>query len=330
MSDMKQNRVHLNPDDVQTALQQLALVYDLDADTLDYLRRVIEIYPRQVLMYVDEANAPFYNHTPLVDKFTFNMHTDELILFSRDPMTFIDAMIEMVMYLAGFTTMMGVDEHWKVEFAIGSWKPVKNRAKSNLGIPVLDEPLWIVGLPPPPEEAPLEDEHPFRTLVSQLDIVSFTQMIRLAARDDVEVNFPVGADPRVIEIYIRVKTAMDQVADGIALADWREFNHRLLLTVQEIEEEYRPERLPVPVWWKRQVEDLTDMDEEPELVLSGEGNTAEPGSPPDAAPSNGVPESLPESDGQKLFDEQAGQEESNQGSWNPFAAYIDELFNNEE
>ena len=156
----------------------------------------------------------------------------------------------MGMYMTGFTTLMGAEDYWKVEFSIGAWKPVKNSIKRQLGIPVLDEPLWVVGLPPTPEDGILEDPHPFRTLVSRLDIVSFNQMVRLAARDDVEVNFPNGADPRVIEVYIRMKTAMYQVADGLSLEDWREFNRRLLHMLQELEPEYRPEALPVPDWWQ--------------------------------------------------------------------------------
>ncbi len=304
MSNLKQNRVYVDPGDPEAALQQLARVYALNEETLAMLRRVIALYPRPVLLYVDEANAPIWSRDPLADKFTFNMETDELVLFSRDPMTFVDAMIEMAMYVAGFSTMMGVDAIWKVDFTIGSWKPVKNHIKRQLNLPVWDTPQWIVGLPPSPEEAMLEDPYPFRTLVSQLDLASFSQMVRLAARDDVEVNFPTGADPRVIQVYIRMKTAMHQVADGLGLADWREFNRRLLRTVQELEEEYQPHKLPVPLWW-RERKDTDAPKEEP--VLAGEGDAGEAGPP-------GEPK----------------EPEAGEKPWDPFEAYIDQLFDDEE
>ncbi len=311
MSDLKQNRVYLDPGDIEEAMRQLNRVYDLDASTLHMLRRILTFYPRPVLLYVDEANASLYGQTPLIDKFTFNMQTDELVLFSRDPMTFIDAMIEMAMYVAGFATMIGVDDHWKVEFTIGVWKPIRSRVKRQLDIPVVDEPQWIVGLPPAKEDAPLEDPYPFRTLVSQLDIVSFTQMVRLAARDDVEVNFPGGSDPRVIQVYIRMKTAMNQVADGLHMEDWREFNHRLLQMVQDLEEEYQPHKLPVPVWWKR-LEDGPDREEEPALVGDGQSGL--------------VGDDLPDLLGEELPGERSAPDEE---SWNPFQTYVDELFDDD-
>ncbi len=309
----KHNRLVLDPADPEEAVRQLGLFYDIDAETLAVLPDIVQLYPRPVLMYVDEANAPFYNQTPLVDKFTFNMQTDELILFSRDPMTFIDAMVEMAMYEAGFTTMLGVDDQWKIEFTIGAWKPVKNRIKRRLDVPVLDEPLWMVGLPPSPEDAPLEDPHPFRTLVSHFDIASFTQMVRLAARDDVEVHFPVGTDPRVIEVYIRAKTAIDQVADGILLDGWREFNRRLLLMVQELEEEYRPDALPIPVWWKRAMDEGDVVDEAGAFGRSADSSPAAlAGDEPDDACSD-----------------EAGARPS-RTRWDPFAAYLEELLGDEE
>ncbi|MBN2472719.1 MAG: hypothetical protein JXN59_18490 [Anaerolineae bacterium] len=309
---MKENRVLLDPKNPDEAIMQLAYSYDLDADTLEFLRRLLILFKRKVLLYVDESSTLFYGQMPLVDRFTFNMQADELILFASDPMTFVDALTEMAMFLAGFTTMIGVDESWKVEFAIGAWKPVKNRLKRELGIPVIDEPLWVVGLPVDPDSPPTDEINPFRTLVSQLDIASFTQMVRLAARDDVEVNFPSGTDPRVIQVYIRMKTALNQVADGITLDNWREFNHRLLLTVQNLEEEYEPHNLPLPAWWEEdapdsavpegELEDLQfrvlDPDEWPEGVredLPARPDVDQPEAPPDDA-------------------------------WDPFQTYIDELF----
>lgn len=303
MSDLKQYRVYLDPNDLEAATRELSRVYDLDVHTLQVLRRILVLCPRPVLLYVDEVSASLYGDMPLVDKFTFNMQTDELILFSRDPITLIDALIEMAMYVVGFVTMIGVDDHWKTEFTIGAWKPVRNRVKRQLGIPVMDEPQWIVGLPPSQEEAPLEDPYPFRTLVSELDIVSFTQMVRLAARNDVEVNFPGGSDPRVIQVYIRMKTAMNQVADGLYMDDWREFNHRLRQMVQDLEDEYQPQTLPAPLWWQQRQEGMAGTDRGDTSALIGKGS-ASPLSSETSAESAA------------LDDE----------PWNPFESYVNKLF----
>ncbi len=307
---MKQNRIVLDPDAIDDVLQQLAVTYDLDSGTLEYLGRIIALYPRPVTMYVDESSALFYGQTPLVDRFTFNLQADELVLFASDPLTFLDATIEMAMYLAGFATMLGVEEQWKVEFTIGAWKPVRSRIKRELGIPVIDEPLWIVGLPPEGEGAVSEEPHPFLTLVSRLDIASFTQMVRLAARDDVEVSFPAGADPRVIEVYLRVRAAIEQVARGISLTGWREFNRRLLLMVQELEAEYQPASLPIPHWWRQPglLEDAAPdaIPEEPQAA------------PLDRLPGQGEPPA------------EEGETPSDRERWDPFAAYLDELLRDEE
>lgn len=306
---MRPQRVYLDPDDLDGAILQLAATYDLDDETLDMLRRILFLLPRPIVLYVDETSSLYYSDTPLIDRFTFNMQTDELVLFSQDTMTFVDALIEMTMYMAGFTTLMGAEDYWKVEFSIGAWKPVKNSIKRQLGIPVLDEPLWVVGLPPTPEDGILEDPHPFRTLVSRLDIVSFNQMVRLAARDDVEVNFPNGADPRVIEVYIRMKTAMYQVADGLSLEDWREFNRRLLHMLQELETEYRPEALPVPDWWQ-----------------PGLASSSKPGLPGSEASGAVGQNALPPRPGET----RSAKPPMGTRRWDPFEAFLEELFSEED
>ena len=301
MADKKQHRILLDPDHIEDSLLLLALTYDLDGDTLQLIQRILSLYSRPIYVRVDDTvDFLFAGRGALADLFTFDMVTDELVLYSADPETFINGLIEMAMYISGFTTMMGVDDLWKTEFAIGAWKPVRNSIKHGLGIPVSEEPRWIVGLPPEAGEAPPDDPHPFRSLVSRLDIASFTQMVRLAGREDVEVSFPNGTDPRVIQVYIRMKTAMNQVADGLGLADWREFNRRLLLTVLDLEQEYTPHRLPVPDWWR-----------------TGEKRTGPAYSPPD----------------EPSLDEESPpgpQKPPPQGDWNPFEEYIEQLFNEED
>src|SRR5688500_10373212 len=111
---MKNNQVYLDPHNPEQSMQQLNRFYRLNETTLRMMRRVIERYPKPVILYVDEANAPLFAQSPLDDQFTFNTQTGELVLFSPDPMTFIDAIIEMWMYVSGFETMMGAEDYWKV------------------------------------------------------------------------------------------------------------------------------------------------------------------------------------------------------------------------
>lgn len=247
---MKNNQVYLDPTNLEVTMQQLDRFYRLDKDTMAMLRRVVAQYPRPVIMYVDEANAPLYAQSPLDDHFTFNMQTGELVLFSSDPMTFVDALIEMWMFISGFETLMGDDDYWKVEFAIGSWKAVKNNIKERLGIPVNSQISGIVGLPPDPDEAPLEDPYPFKTLVSELNLMSYTQMVRLAGRPDVRVNFPSGTDHQVMEVYFTIKKAMQIVGEGLDVYDAEEFNKRLLVEIEELDKRYNPKKLPLPKGWQ--------------------------------------------------------------------------------
>jgi hypothetical protein len=254
---MKNNQVYLDPLNIDASIRQLERFYRLDANTLGMLRRVLEHYPKSVILYVDEANAPLMAGSALDDLFTFNTETGELVLFSSDPMTFVDAMIEMHMFVAGFDTLMGADDHWQVEFAIGAWKPIKNTIKRRLRIPLQQSIRGVVGLPPEPGEAPLEDPYPFKSLVSTLNLFSFVQMIRLAAREEIRVHFPNGTDPRVMEVYFSVKRAMHSVASGLDIQDSEAFNERLRSKIQELDERYQPSKLPLPEGWESF---MTDQD----------------------------------------------------------------------
>lgn len=247
---MKNNQVYLDPTDVDSAIRQLKRFYRLDDVTLEALRPVIASYPNPVIMYVDEANAPLFANSLLDDLFTFNTQTGELVLFSADPMTFIDAFIEMWMYVSGFETLMGDEQYWRVEFAIGAWKPVKNGIKKQFSIPQRTEIRGVVGLPPETEEMILDDPYPFLTLVSKFTLFSFIQMVRLAGREEVRVHFPNGTDPRVIEVYHMMRRFMHEVGEGLSISDVEEFNRRLHAKLSEIEKLYEPGKLPVPEEWQ--------------------------------------------------------------------------------
>ncbi len=247
----KNRPVILDPHDLNGTAQQLASAYELDDETLQTLQRIVALYPRAVPMYVDEAAALLYEDLPLADKFTFDIETDELILFARDPQTLIDACVEMAMYLAGFTTKMGHDEPWITEFTAGAWKPVRKRIKRELGLAVNDRPQGVVGLPPAADHAPTDDPYPFRTLVAHYDLVSFRQMIVLAARDELAVYFPPETHPKVRAVYLHARRAIQDVARGVGLGDYRVFNERLLDALRRLEGLFMPSELGLPDWLTR-------------------------------------------------------------------------------
>ncbi|RPJ02609.1 MAG: hypothetical protein EHM39_01475, partial [Chloroflexi bacterium] len=245
---MRYGEVTLDPHNLDLSVNELALVYDLSSEDLETVRRVIALYPQAVQMYVDEASTILHDSMPLGDRFTFDIESDELVLFTRNPATLIDALIEMAMYLAGFTTMMGAEESWVIEFTIGAWKPVKKRIKRQLDIPMDDQPRGVVGLPPSKDNTPDPDSYPFRRMVSHYDLASFHQMVLLAARDDIAVYFPPETHPKVLSVYVYMRRAMQEVAQGIDLKDYEHFNARLLQEVQRMEQLFDPAGLNLPSW----------------------------------------------------------------------------------
>jgi hypothetical protein len=268
---MKHKLVTIDPQQPGHTMQQLGAVYGVTPDKLAILRRIVALFPRATHMYVDVAQAELVRNLPLADKYTFDVSTDELVLFADDIDTLIDAMIEMVMYLAGFATKLGNPDAWVIEFTIGAWKPVKKRIKRRLDIPVLDQPRGAVGLPPPPDDAPAHDPYPFRTLVSHFDQLSFVQMIRLAARDDIHVYFPPGSHPKVRAIYLHARQALQEVGQGIDLDDHQRFNAKLNQAIRRIEELFDPASLQPPTWLADFAQEVrasdpagTDIPEEPD------------------------------------------------------------------
>ncbi len=253
---MRYGAVILDPNQVEESVQQLIQFYALTTEDLPILRKIVALYPQPVQMYFDETNALLHQDMVLADKFTFDMDTDTLILYSRDKATLIDAMIEMVMYLTGFSTMMGAEETWVVEFTIGAWKPVKKRIKRDLGIDVADQPRGVVGLPPPPEEDTPDHTYPFQTLTSRFDRASFHQMVVLAARDDIAVYFPPETHPRVLDVYVSIRRAIQDITKDITLIDHQTFNIRLVEEVQKLQNQFNPGELPFPKW----LSDLANRD----------------------------------------------------------------------
>jgi hypothetical protein len=292
MTEMRPGEVTLDPHDLEHSISQLVDAYQLSPDDMGIVRRVIALYPQPVQMYVDEAITILHDSMPLGDRFTFDIETDKLILFSHDKEILIDALIEMAMYLAGFTTMMGSEESWVIEFAIGAWKPVKKRLKRQLDIPVSDQPRGVVGMPPAAESISSGDPYPFRRLVSHYDLASFHQMVMLAARDDIAVYFPPETHAKVLAVYVYMRRSMQEVAQGIDLADYETFNARLIREIQRLEILFNPASLTLPTW-------LHDR------------HTDDPPSPPDRPDPHSMPPSGPGP------------------APDPFEAFIEDLFSND-
>ncbi len=241
---MTYSLIRLDPDDLSGTLHRLADALAPAPDTLDVLRRIVALYPHDAVLFLDETQADVYRQLALADKFTFDLDTDTLIVFSADTDTLIDALIEMAMYLSGFATMMGNDEAWVIEFTAGAWKPVKNRIKRQLDLPVNDKPRGVVGLPPAPDGTPPPDPYPFRTLVSAYDRGSFEQMVLLAARDEVAVYFPPEAHPKVLAAYVYMRRAMQEIAQGVDLHACQTFNERLIAALRRMDALFSPGTLP--------------------------------------------------------------------------------------
>lgn len=294
---MRLNNLVLDPAEIDESVRQLTEAFDLLPEDMTVLRQVVALFPHDVSMYVDDLNAPAFENSPLIDRFTFDMETDELILLSRDRDTLIDALIEMAMYVTGFTTMMGNDEIWVIEFTIGSWKPVKKTIKRQIGIPVQDRPRGVVGLPPPPDKAPADDSYPFRTLVSQYNLASFYQMVVLAARDDIAVYFPPETHSKVLAVYVYMRRAMQEVARGIVLSDYQTFNARLIQEIQRLQQLFDPASLTLPDWLYQQ---------------GGQQNTGESVDRLGMFPDNTLPDSR------------------RQTKHDPFEAFVEQLFSDEE
>jgi hypothetical protein len=245
MSTSNPQRVMLNPNDLDYSMQQLSEIYGL---SLAPAREIILLFPRSATMMIDEALAPAHGQTPFTDKFTFDLDRDELVVFDHDPETLFDALIEMAMYLSGFSTLMGVEDAWVVEFAIGAWKPVKKSIRRRLNLPIEDRPRGIVGLPAVAQNTNDPKDQLFHTLVTYYDQVSFHQMVMLAARDDITVYFPDDTHPRVLAVYVYMQRAMQEVGKDLDLQDYQVFNTRLLEKLQQLEVLFKPGTLPAPTW----------------------------------------------------------------------------------
>src|SRR5258708_11820162 len=103
-----------------TSIETLLSLFDAEGTYHEAeIKTALSLHDRPFLLYVDHLNRP--PTSPLQDAFTFNMTTDELVVFSDDPSILIDAILEMAMFVRGFNTVMALEDEWKVQVAIGAW-----------------------------------------------------------------------------------------------------------------------------------------------------------------------------------------------------------------
>lgn len=262
---MKKNRVNLNPQDIASTFNQLRSIYELDEADYPIIEQILASYPKAATAYYDELAALSRQPSFLEDAFTFDLELCELVLFANDAQTLIDGLFEMCMYLMGFETMLNTAEYqWQVEFTIGAWRVLRDKLKRKWGIDDLDddEIIAIIGSDPSrsfDEFDDVSDSDPFQSLVSQLNLISFTEMLRLAGHIYIQVHFPPKTDPKVKAVYFDVRNEMQRIAQDMDIKDAKLFNSRLRRALQRLYSRYRPEELPVE-WLD--FEDDDDEDDE--------------------------------------------------------------------
>jgi hypothetical protein len=218
---------HIDQQDPQS-IRELIDAFDVHGSFFeDAIRTALSIHERPftLLLYSDQVDPS--RLSPLQDAFTFDINSDELILYSDDAALLIDAIIEMAMFQRGFNTIMGADDEWKVQVAIGAWRHVRESIKEQLQIAPPLEKVWSASLD-------LET-------VQHFNLISFGTAVFLASRPDVDVVFPEGTSSTVITIYHRLSRIMATVAFDIGISDHVAFNRRLGRALHWIEETIVPQ-----------------------------------------------------------------------------------------
>ena len=190
----------------------------------DAIRQALMIHGKSFILMIDRLSQ--LQISPLHDQFSFDMNTDSLILFTDSPASLVDGILEMAMFLRGFNTLIGVNEEWKLQVAIGSWRHVRESLKTKMKLPFDTEKTWGAALD-------LET-------VEKFNMMSFGTMLMLAGRPDVDVIFPDGTSALVLTTYQRLARIMEAVAFDIGLDDHTKFNRRLNRAVGLIEESILP------------------------------------------------------------------------------------------
>jgi len=190
------------------------------------LQQVAQLQKRPFGVYIDYLNR-IGEVPPTTDAFTFDMDADELLVYSDEPAMMVDALIEMAMYMQGFATLMGVEEVWKVQVAIGGWRHVRGKIKERLNIAGDTDKAWAAMHNP--------------ESMQEYNLETFTELVRLAGSPDVEVMFPPNVGTRVTNAYHHLSRVIRLVAQGIDIDDRVEFNQRLMRALDWIEEKIAPD-----------------------------------------------------------------------------------------
>ncbi len=209
-----------------------ALIDRFDVRGTDYedaILTALSVHTRPFILYIDFLHQP--QTSPLDDPFTFNIETDELVVFTDEPDALIDAILEMAMFMRGFNTLLGVEDEWKIQVAIGAWRRVRERLKVELRVAPPTGKRW---------SASLELD-----TVARFNLISFTAMVYLAGHQDLEVTFPEGTSPLVINAYERLSRILEAIAYEIDLNEHVKFNRRLNRAVGWIEESIFPKDDPL-------------------------------------------------------------------------------------
>lgn len=203
------------------AVNALDTVYEI------HLRAAATVQKRPFGVFIDYLNmmpAP----SPTIDPFTFDIDNDELLVFSDEPAVMIDALLEMGMYMQGFSTLLGLEDIWKIQVAIGGWRYVRQSIKESLGIPVPVGKQWAAMVN--------ADES------TNLDEEIFSELIRLAGCPALDVLFPEEASTEVTEAYRNLVRVMEVLGQNIGIADHVEFNQRMMRVLDLIEDKLAPKR----------------------------------------------------------------------------------------
>jgi hypothetical protein len=190
-----------------------------------HLRQAAQLQKRPFGVFIDYLNR-MGEVAPTSDAFTFDMDSDELIVYSDEPGVMVDALIEMAMYMQGFATLMGVEEVWKVQVAIGGWRYVRGKIKERLTIGGDGDRTWAAMLNP--------------ESMQEFDLDTFTELVRLAGSPDVEVLFPPEVGTEITNAYHHLSRVIRLIAQGIDIDDHVEFNQRLMRALDWIEEKIAP------------------------------------------------------------------------------------------
>ncbi len=220
---MARTNVHVDSTDPDSVERLIDAFEVRSTDYEDAIRMAASLHDRPFVLYIDHVSQT--QLSPLDDAFTFDLSTGELILFSDDAGSLVDALLDMAMFQHGFNTFMGANDEWKTQFAIGTWHYVRRALKAKLDIG--GEATWRVGVRP--------------EIVERFDLAAFSSVLYLAGHPDVELTFPPGANALVVTTYQRLARMMETVAFDISLENHEAFNRRLDRTMAWIEASILPD-----------------------------------------------------------------------------------------